>query len=141
MPHFLHIEVQHTSRALAAALLAAALLVSGCSKGNESKPPAQKTSPVAAEKGAMGPTEMSPQQRVAMGKAIFAKRCASCHGEEGTGTGNGPAFKRRQFTYGRTPEAISLSIAKGRGKGMPPFMKSMQSIEAETVVAYVLSLK
>ena len=142
MSQYRLVKIKPVVGALSAGLLAAAFLLGGCSKENETKQPAlQKGAPAVAEKGAMVPTEMSAQQRVAMGKAIFAKKCVSCHGEEGNGSNHGPALKHRHFTYGRTAEAISMSIAKGRGEGMPALMTSLQKIEAETIVAYVLSLK
>ncbi|WP_306534767.1 c-type cytochrome [Geobacter sp.] len=126
-----------------AAVLAGCLAAAGC-KPQQEKPaqapaetPAQGTVPQTTMGG-----PMSDQQKAAMGGAIFKKQCASCHGSEGSGAGSrsGPSLQRAEFKYGRTPEAIKESITKGRPGGMPAF-SSLQEIEVETLVAYVMSLK
>ena len=123
-------------------IIAALLALAGCSKSKEPAPAQQPAPAAMAPQGMGGPQTMGDQQKLAMGKAIFSKKCASCHGSEGIGTGPaGPALKGREYTYGKTAEAIALSIRNGRPKGMPAFGNSFQDIEVETLTAYLLSLK
>ncbi|WP_298432052.1 cytochrome c [Geobacter sp.] len=127
-----------TSRKLAAAcLLAACLLAVGCKSKQEQPAQAPASAPPQATMGG----QMSEQQKLAMGGAIFRKNCASCHGAEGNGGQNGPSLQRAGLKYGRTPEAIRKSIVKGRPGGMPAFGTTLQEIEVNTLVAYVISLK
>ncbi|GLI36943.1 c-type cytochrome [Geobacter hydrogenophilus] len=124
---------------IVAAILAGCLAAAGCKQ--QEKPvqaPAEKPATGAVTQTTMG-GPMSDQQKQAMGKAIFKKQCASCHGEEGKGM-SAPSLQKADFKYGRTPEAIKETITKGRPGGMPAF-GSLQEIEVETVAAYVLSLK
>lgn len=131
------------SRKMAVApLLVACLLAAGC-KAKEQQPappPAQAPAQGVPQTTMGGP--MSEQQTQAMGAAIFRKQCASCHGSDGNGLGSrsGPSLQRAEFKYGRTPEAIRESIAKGRPGGMPPFA-NLQEIEIDTLVSYVMGLK
>ncbi|MBT1076140.1 c-type cytochrome [Geobacter grbiciae] len=121
------------------AILAGCLAAAGCKQ--QEKPvqaPAEKPATGAVPQTTMG-GPMSDQQTQAMGKAIFKKQCAGCHGEEGKGM-SAPSLQKADFKYGRTPEAIKETITKGRPGGMPAF-GNLQGIEVETLVAYVMSLK
>lgn len=124
-------------RAVALLAIMSALTALGCSKQEPQQPPA----PTAGTPSAM-PDGMSGQQQTAMGRAIFNKRCASCHGTDGNGKGSrsGPALNQPTYKYGNTPEAIRESIIKGRPNGMPAFGSALQEIEIDTLVSYVMSL-
>lgn len=122
----------------AAIVLALCFVAAGCSKKEAPEAPKAPQGQMAPQ-GAMG--QMSDQQKVAMGGAIFSKKCAPCHGADGSGGTTGPSLQKAEFKYGRTPEAVAESITKGRPGGMPAFGKELQDIEVNTLTAYVLSLK
>jgi cytochrome c oxidase cbb3-type subunit 3 len=77
------------------------------------------------------------------GAALFAKLCSSCHGTAGNGRGSrsGPSLQRPEFSYGRTPAAITQSIRDGRPGGMPAFGHVFTPRQFEALTMYILSLK
>jgi mono/diheme cytochrome c family protein len=70
---------------------------------------------------------------VSRGEAVFARECASCHGEGGMGGGVGPAL----FETGLEAGEVSIVVQQGRGV-MPAGLVSGQ--EFADVVAYVESI-
>ena len=123
------------------AVILAAALLSGC---------IQESSPTAGQAGrsqqpdvkAVGKT--APEVNLlADGAALFAKLCSSCHGTAGNGRGSrkGPSLQRPEFSYGRTPAAITQSIRDGRPGGMPSFGHVFSPRQLEALSMYVLSLK
>jgi len=75
----------------------------------------------------------------ARGKELFATNCAVCHGPEGKGK-IGPDLTARDFKYGRTIEAITESITRGRPGGMPNFGNQLSSGEIASLAGFVESL-
>ncbi|SDM34971.1 cytochrome c oxidase, cbb3-type, subunit III [Geoalkalibacter ferrihydriticus] len=77
-----------------------------------------------------------------IGEEVFNRMCAVCHGTRGSGRGTrpGPSLQRADFDYGRTPEAVKMSIRDGRPGGMPFFHHALSDEELEAVTLYVLSL-
>jgi mono/diheme cytochrome c family protein len=78
---------------------------------------------------------------------LFAKNCASCHGETGDGRGttklDRPArsFRDGGFSYGNTPDALFRTITYGiPGTPMPAFESSLSVAEREALAAHVVSL-
>jgi mono/diheme cytochrome c family protein len=68
----------------------------------------------------------------ARGLALYAQRCASCHGERGEGTARAPAIGRRELLVDRSPAEVSRMLvgvkmqeeyanagAHGQGAAMP----------------------
>ena len=126
---------------LAAAVIAIGAGVTGCSK--ESSPPVA-SSGTAKTPAAATPAKASPEAKlIAEGDEIFKQMCKSCHGTRGNGLGNsrGPSLQRTEFTYGRTPEAITQSIRDGRPGGMPSFSHVFSPKQLEAVSSYIMSLK
>jgi len=118
---------------IAAAIIAGGLGVTGCNRDNA--PPASQ--PVTAG-------TVSPESRlIAEGDALFKQMCKSCHGSRGNGLGSsrGPSLQRKEFTYGRTREAIAQSIRGGRPGGMPSFSHVFSPRQLEAVSSYVISLE
>jgi cytochrome c oxidase cbb3-type subunit III len=76
---------------------------------------------------------------VAAGKKEFAARCAVCHGTEAKG-GIGPDLTRKEFTFGKTEQAIMQTISDGRPGGMPGFKNDLSHEKLEGLVKYILSL-
>jgi len=77
------------------------------------------------------------------GAALFAELCSSCHGTAGNGRGSrgGPSLQRPEFSYGKTPAAITQSIRDGRSGGMPAFGHVFTTQQLEALTLYILSLK
>ena len=79
--------------------------------------------------------------------AIYAKRCATCHGNDGRAkTLKGKLKGARNLTDAQwqadvTDERIYNSIANGRDGGMPAFHKKLTGEEIQSLVGYVRSLK
>lgn len=76
--------------------------------------------------------------------ALFKAKCASCHGEDGTGnTPPGKQLKVRNLRSAevqRQPDAqLAVVIAKGKDK-MPPFEKVLSKEQISQMVAHVRSL-
>ena len=71
--------------------------------------------------------------------AIYAQRCAMCHGEDAKG-GIGPDLTVAEYANGKTPEAVTESISAGIGGGMPAFANQLKQEEIKALVDYLLSL-
>lgn len=73
--------------------------------------------------------------------ALFKDKCASCHGEDGTG--NTPPGKQLKVRNLRSAEVqkqsdaqLAAVIAKGKDK-MPPFEKSLSKEQVSQLVAHI----
>lgn len=78
---------------------------------------------------------------VAKGKAVFASKCASCHGAQGQGS-IGPNLTDDHWIHGGKISEVAATIATGvAAKGMPPWAGVLSSDELTTVSAYVKSLR
>jgi cytochrome c oxidase cbb3-type subunit 2 len=131
-------------------LFIAAVVSTGCSTErtapNPSATPAFLDTPVAARPAASPDT-------IAMGKALYDKNCAHCHGEEGRGDGYGAPFlipaprdfttaqyKFRTTVSGALPsdEDLFRTISRGaNGTGMPPWQYLLSDEERWALVDYV----
>jgi cytochrome c oxidase cbb3-type subunit 3 len=85
---------------------------------------------------------MGKQGVVANGKALFATRCAVCHGENGQGL-IGPNLTDNYWIHGQgTRKTIIAIIRQGvPEKGMPSWEPMLKSDEIMAVAAHVYSLK
>jgi mono/diheme cytochrome c family protein len=80
------------------------------------------------------------------GQAAFEKKCAMCHGKDGSGeTASGKALKARDLRIAEVQKqndaALAAWIAAGSKGKMPPFKDSLTAKEITTVVAYIRTLK
>ena len=123
------------------AVILANALLSGC---------IQENSPTAGQAGKSQQQDVNAVGKpvpevnlLADGAALFAKLCSSCHGTSGNGRGSrgGPSLQRAEFSYTRTPEAITQSIRDGRPGGMPAFGHVFTHQQLEALTMYILSLK
>ena len=71
--------------------------------------------------------------------AIYAQRCAMCHGAEAEG-GIGPDLTEEEYHFGKSEEAVTVSITDGRPNGMPAFGNQLSQAEIKALVDYLLSL-
>jgi cytochrome c oxidase cbb3-type subunit 3 len=75
------------------------------------------------------------------GKALFAGKCAMCHGADAKG-GFGPDLTKATYEYGRDRENIVATITHGRGNGkMPAFEGQLKREEIFALADYLLTLK
>jgi mono/diheme cytochrome c family protein len=79
-----------------------------------------------------------------LGKAIYTKRCASCHGQNGDGLGSGstlPNFSDAKTMAEKTDRELLDKISNGgRGTGMPAWKKVLSESERRNVLAYIRAL-
>ena len=74
-------------------------------------------------------------------KALYAGKCAMCHGADAKG-GFGPNLTAKDYEYGKTRQAIFLSISQGRANNkMPAFEGQLKREEIYALADYLLTLK
>lgn len=76
------------------------------------------------------------------GAAIYARRCAICHGKDGTGTPKWrakgqPNFSDPDWQGSHSDSKISESIKAGKGKYMPAFKQKLSDDEVSALVAQI----
>jgi mono/diheme cytochrome c family protein len=78
---------------------------------------------------------------LSVGARLFQTLCASCHGQDGTGTAksNRIDFTKPEWQEKMTDAAIARSIRRGKMPAMPPF--SVKKDELEGLMKYVRSLR
>jgi len=111
-------------------------------------PPAAKPAPAPpkAPEPAAAPAAVAAVPSTAAppdAKALYAGKCAMCHGADGKG-GFGPNLTAPadKYEYGKTRQAIYMSIEQGRGNGkMPGFAGQLKREEIYALADYLLSLK
>jgi len=75
-----------------------------------------------------------------IGQRLFLNNCAQCHGSDAKGSPSFPNLIDGDSQWGRTPEDIQTTIAKGRNGIMPGFAGVIDSAAASDVANYVRSL-
>lgn len=124
--------------------------LSACSKGErrEWRPSDHAQPPgVTASAPASAAAPPSPEvARLRAGAALFTSRCATCHGPEGRGDGEGapPMARPVDLTsadwQGRhSDELIATIIRTGRG-AMPAFGSELDPTAVDALVAFVRTL-
>ena len=133
-----------------APLLAAALALTGCQKGDGRPvtPPGQMTQGVRLSGLQPGkPVPFQPannpyegqDEPIAEGKKLYNQyNCSGCHFAGGGGIG--PALMDDEWLYGSTSEHIFWSVVQGRPNGMPAFGGRIVDDQVWKIAAYVRSL-
>lgn len=80
-----------------------------------------------------------PEARV-IGQRLFLNNCAQCHGSDARGAISFPNLAQGDSMYGRTPEALQTSIAKGRNGVMPPMGANIDPKSAGDIAQYVRAM-
>ena len=83
-----------------------------------------------ANRGSEASTAITGPRDATRGEALFAEKCASCHGEAGAGGGVGPALAGSELTLSQA----RTKILDGGGV-MPP--RLVQGQDLEDVLAYL----
>ena len=135
----------------AIALFAVATGCGGKTEDTSSTNPSSTTSaapetPAPADTGMTGGGALAGAS-IEQGKALYAQRCALCHGATGHGDGPGakglnpPPRNHTDATYmnTRTDEQLSEVIHKGKG-AMPAWGKVLTDEQIASLVLYVRSL-
>lgn len=87
----------------------------------------------------------SPARDAAMGKKIFVRHCAGCHGSQGKGDGYvllgpDPANLTRPVTKKKSDAVLLNTIHEGK-PNMPSWKGRLSEEESRAVLAYVRTLK
>jgi mono/diheme cytochrome c family protein len=93
------------------------------------------------------PVQKSSSSPASSTKALFASKCARCHGSDGRGETaigrivNAPDFTDAEWWEKRTNnKSLVSSVTNGRG-GMPAFGKKLTPKEIAALVAYARNFK
>ncbi len=122
------------------------LALAGCTLADDITPPPGYVSPTPAP--AIGPLYPQNAPDLANGAAIFAEKCAPCHGATGLGDGEKaaqlpvtvPTLGLAAIAEGAIPADWFTIVTQGRmDQMMPPFI-SLNDQERWDVVAYAMSL-
>ena len=102
---------------------------------------------------AAGTSASARRVAVAMGapdvRAIYSRRCASCHGEDGDArTEKGELYGATDFTsrswwdkHRPTDARLRRSITAGKSGGMPAFGERLSAAEIRALATYVRGFK
>jgi cytochrome c6 len=79
---------------------------------------------------------------VADGAALFAAKCATCHGKDGRGIPNWrskgqPDFTDAKWQKSQTDAQIAAATKNGKGKYMPAFKAKLSDEDVAAVVARI----
>ena len=79
-------------------------------------------------------------QAHAIGERLFLTYCAQCHGSDARGNKGYPNLTDSDWLHGGEPDAIKVTILKGRNGAMPPMGAAIGTEkDIENVAHYVLS--
>jgi mono/diheme cytochrome c family protein len=77
------------------------------------------------------------EERVALGKEVYARECARCHLESGRGyPGVYPNLRGNPIVTLDSPEAVTDIVLKGR-EGMPAFEGELPEQRIAAVITYI----
>jgi cytochrome c oxidase cbb3-type subunit 3 len=101
----------------------------------------EEVMPVFARFASMDIPEIAadPEARV-IGQRLFLNNCAQCHGSDARGAMSFPNLAQGDSMYGRSPEALQTSIAKGRNGVMPPMGANIDPKSAGDIAQYVRAM-
>jgi len=126
-------------------LITAVLSACNMSLAEDVTPPPGYVSPTPLPTLVMVPPQIP---NIADGKAIYAEKCAPCHGDTGLGDGDKgiqlgvtvPAFALPEVARPASPAAWFTTVTRGKmDRFMPPFV-SLNDQQRWDVVAYIMTL-
>jgi len=71
----------------------------------------------------------------ALARDSYARRCASCHGNDAAGTDRGPSLNASRRLRTRSHQEVRDIVRNGTPAGMPPF--ALPEAEMEAIVLFV----
>ncbi len=92
----------------------------------------------ASAKSMVNPEEGDPQAVIA-GKPLYHLRCARCHGEQGEGSGNIPAFVHGKINSATSGELFWFITKGDKPNGMPSW-SSLPKEQRWKIISYVKAL-
>jgi len=89
-----------------------------------------------------GSANLNAATAVADGNALYAAKCATCHGKDGRGIPNWhkkgqPDFSDAKWQKSRTDAQIADATKNGKGKYMPAFKTKLSDEEIAAMVARI----
>jgi mono/diheme cytochrome c family protein len=93
-----------------------------------------------ATRGGIG---TSPQDNLKAARAVYERRCAMCHGTDGTGrdtrdtTPEIPDFTNRRWQDRRTKAQLKVSVLDGRGTHMPGFRGKISDSQVKDLIELI----
>jgi mono/diheme cytochrome c family protein len=78
--------------------------------------------------------------QVDVGRRLYQRECAECHGELGRGTGDLPDLSASDFLAGRSLLALYGAITEGVGQVMPGYAETLSDDARWALAAYVRTL-
>ena len=105
--------------------------------------PVQSSAP--SRRTTSAPTSESTVHRADPGRAVFQRRCVSCHGVAGRGDAMGdglprpPDFAAPDWQSSRSDAQLMISIREGKGSAMPAFGDKLGDAQVRELIAYVRS--
>src|SRR5215213_6611310 len=100
----------------------------------------------AAAKETTPPSQKNASKRESSAKALFARKCATCHGTDGRGEtvagkiSGVPNMTDRKWQESINEKRMATSITHGRGS-MPSFEEKLSQNEVASLVAHVRKFK
>lgn len=99
---------------------------------------------VAVVLGAFALASTAAAADLELGKQIYAKKCASCHGPDGKGNAKMAEMLKVKIpalaaSAAKTDSELRKAVAEGK-KPMPPFEKTLSKDELSAVVQYARDL-
>ncbi len=127
-------------------LFSLSLALGACSLAEDITPPPGYQSPTPLP--TMGPLFPANPPDLAAGAAIFAEKCAPCHGSSGLGDGPSaanlpkqpPALAKPEISAAAIPAQWYTIVTQGKIEALMPPFNSLNDQERWDVVAYALSL-
>ena len=97
--------------------------------------------PIYAKYAAMSIEDLSKNEDAkGIGQRLFLNNCAQCHGSDARGNKGYPNLTDSDWLHGGEPDAIKVTILKGRNGAMPPMGAAIGTEkDIENVAHYVLS--
>ena len=95
---------------------------------------------------ASGEPESKKSKQSVSGRAVYADKCARCHGGDGTGQTTmgqmteAPNLTDADWRRGKSTSRMVASVTNGRGQ-MPAFKKKLSRQEIAAAVAYIRTLR
>lgn len=83
---------------------------------------------------------LDDDSKIAEGKILFEKTCATCHLASGGGQ-IGPNLTDEYWLYGNKPGDLFRTVSDGTSKGMSPWKSTYNPVQIQNIISYVRTLQ